>query len=288
MALLLKGKPVADKLAGKVKSSLENLKENGVTPALAIIRVGNKPDDLAYERGAAKRCESMGVAARNYALPGDAGEDAVFGAVSEACRDSRIHGVLLLRPLPYHVNDRTARAKLTPEKDVDGITDASMAGVFMGTGNGFSPCTARACIEILDHYGISIPGKRVAVVGRSLVVGRPVAMMLTRRDATVTICHSKTENLAEITRSADIVVVAAGRAESFGREYFSEGQVILDVGIHAGKDGKLCGDVKFSEAEPLAAAITPVPGGAGAVTPSVLVVHVIKAAERILGDRLKF
>ena len=187
----------------------------------------------------------------------------------------------MMRPLPSHIDGEKARRMLSPEKDVDGCTDGSLAGVFANTKVGFAPCTAQAAIEILDYYGIDCSGKRVAVIGRSLVVGRPVSMLLMHKNATVTICHTKTDNIEAISKDADILVVCSGKMESVGADYLREGQVVVDVGIGWNEEkGKLCGDVKFEEAEPLAVSITPVPGGVGAVTTSVLVSHVVEASER--------
>ena len=196
--------------------------------------------------------------------------------------DAAIHGCLLFRPLPRQFDDRTVRAALAPEKDIDGITDGSLAGVFTNTALGYPPCTAQACLEILKFYGIPLSGRRAVVVGRSLVVGKPAAMMLDRENATVTLCNSRTRDLPEVCREADIVVVAMGKAGAVGAEHLREGQVVVDVGIHVNEEGKLCGDVQFAAAEPVVDAITPVPGGVGAVTTSVLIGHVVEAAERTL------
>ena len=193
-------------------------------------------------------------------------------------RDGSIHGCLLFRPLPPQMDDGAVRAALAPEKDVDGITDASLAGVFTGSGVGYPPCTAQACVEVLDYYGIPLEGRRVTVVGRSLVVGKPAAMLLDRRNATVTLCNSRTRDLAALCRQADVLVVAMGRRGAIGADCIAPGQAVVDVGIHTGPDGRLCGDVRFEEAEAIAAAITPVPGGVGAMTTSVLAAHVAAAA----------
>jgi methylenetetrahydrofolate dehydrogenase (NADP+)/methenyltetrahydrofolate cyclohydrolase len=221
------------------------------------------------------------VAVKNYVLPADTTEDALLKLIDEVNRDTTVHGVLLFRPLPKHINDELIRAALLPEKDIDGITDGSLAGVFTGVRHGFPPCTAEACMEILAHYDVAISGKRVAVIGRSLVIGRPVAMMLMHKNGTVTICHTRTKNVPEVVREADIVVVAAGVAESVGAETLRPGQVVIDVGIHVKDDGKLCGDVKFDEAERIVAGLTPVPGGVGTVTTSISVRHVIEAAKAV-------
>ena len=194
--------------------------------------------------------------------------------------DAAIHGCLLFRPLPKQFDDRTICAALSPEKDIDGITDGSLVGVFTNTAVGYPPCTAQACLEILKFYNIPLSGKRAVVVGRSLVVGKPAAMMLDRENATVTLCNSRTQNLPDVCREADVVVVAMGRMGFIGAEHLRAGQVVVDVGIHVNEEGKLCGDVRFGEAEPVVEAITPVPGGVGTVTTSVLVSHVVEAAAK--------
>jgi methylenetetrahydrofolate dehydrogenase (NADP+)/methenyltetrahydrofolate cyclohydrolase len=281
MAQILKGKEVADAMMESMKRDVEALKAAGIAPALGIIRVGEREDDISYERGAKKRCEAAGVAVKNFVLPADASEKALLDVIDDANNDEAVHGILLFRPLPKHINDNAVRSALLPAKDIDGITDGSLAGVFTGTPKGYPPCTAEACMEILSHYGIDPSGKRVTVIGRSLVIGRPVAMLLMHKNATVTICHTKTADLSGVVREGDIVIVAAGKPESIGKEYFREGQVVIDVGIHVKAEGGLCGDVRFSEAEPVVRAITPVPGGVGTVTTCVSIRHVIQAAKAL-------
>lgn len=283
-AEILKGAPVTEALNEKMTAGAAKLREKGVTPTLGIIRVGDREDDVAYERGATRRCERAGVAVRVMTLPADASQEELIDLIHKVNADDSIHGVLLLRPLPGHMYENAVRNALTPEKDVDGITDASLAGVFSGTNTGFAPCTAQACMEILDHYGYELKGKRVTVIGRSLVVGKPAAMMLMARHATVTVCHTRTVDMAGAARNAEILIVAAGRAGTVRKEFFSPGQIVIDVGINADADGKICGDADFAAAEPIVAAITPVPGGVGAVTTSVLVEHVIQAAQRAAGE----
>ena len=195
-------------------------------------------------------------------------------------KDDNIHGVLLFRPLPKHLNEEKIINALDIEKDVDGITDGSMAGVFAGKKQGFPPCTPSGCMEILDHYGIDCTGKKAVVIGRSLVVGKPAAMMLIKKNATVTVCHTKTKDMPSVVREADIVIVAAGRAGVVDGSYLRAGQTVIDVGINVNEEGKLCGDVNFEEADRIVDAITPVPGGVGSVTTSVLVSHVVEAAMR--------
>ena len=284
MAEILKGAPVTAALNEKMAAKAAALKKQGVIPTLAILRVGERPDDLSYERGAAKRCAAVGVNVRNVVLPEDVGQADFDRALEELNEDDSVHGILLFRPLPAQLDNERARQMLSPEKDVDGCTDGSLAGVFTNTKNGFPPCTAQAAMEILDYYGIDCTGKRAAVIGRSLVVGRPADLMLMHRNATVTVCHTKTQDMPSVTREVDILIVCAGRMETIGAQYLREGQVVIDVGIGWNEEkGKLCGDVKFEEAEPLVAAVTPVPGGVGTVTTSVLVSHVVEAAARKAG-----
>jgi methylenetetrahydrofolate dehydrogenase (NADP+)/methenyltetrahydrofolate cyclohydrolase len=279
MAQILKGKDVVDVLNAQMKERVAALEAKGIKPTLGIVRLGERPDDISYEKGAMKRAETVGVGIKNYILPADTGEEKLLSVIKEINGDKGVHGVLLFRPLPKTINDEKIRAALKPEKDIDGITDGSLAGVFCNTKRGFPPCTAEACMEILAHYKIEIAGKKVVVIGRSLVIGRPVAMMLMHKNGTVTICHTKTQNMPDVVKEADIVVVAAGVAESVGAESLRAGQVVIDVGIHVKDDGKLCGDVKSGEAQEVVGAITPVPGGVGTVTTSISLRHVIEAAE---------
>ncbi|MBQ8488337.1 MAG: bifunctional 5,10-methylene-tetrahydrofolate dehydrogenase/5,10-methylene-tetrahydrofolate cyclohydrolase [Pseudobutyrivibrio sp.] len=281
MAKLLKGKDVVENLNGKLSEKVNELKTKGINPTLAILRVGEKADDLSYERGAIKRCQLIGVDVKVVALPIDVTEEEFFDTLDKLNNDITIHGILMFRPLPKHIDEAKARNMLSPAKDVDGSTDLSLAGVFTNTNLGFSPCTAEAAMEILKYYNIPLSGKKVAVIGRSLVIGRPIAMLLMHENATVTICHTKTVDVPGITKNADIVVVASGQMESVGADYLREGQTVIDVGISWNSEkNKLCGDVKFEEAEGIVDAITPVPGGVGGVTTSILVKHVIEAAIR--------
>ncbi len=282
MAEILKGKPVADAISAKIREDVENLNQNQIYPTLAILRVGEREDDLSYERGAMKRCENTGVAVKNVILPQDVDEALFFQTLEELNQDESVHGILMFRPLPKQIDGEKARRMLNPAKDVDGCTDGSLAGVFANAKVGFPPCTAEAAMEILHHYQIDPKGKRAVVIGRSLVIGRPVSMLLMHENATVTICHTKTSDVASIARNAEIIVAASGQMESIGQEYFGNNQVVVDVGI-GWNDAKqkLCGDVKFEEAEPVVGAITPVPGGVGAVTTAVLVKHVVEAAKRM-------
>ena len=280
MARQLLGKEVTAALNEKIKSRAAALKEKGVEPTLGIIRVGEREDDLSYERGAVKRCETLGVACKKILLPADVTQEVLMDAVRQVNEDDSIHGVLIFRPLPRHLDEEAVIRALDPAKDVDGITDGSMVGVFAGREQGFPPCTPQACMEILDHYQIDCTGKKAVVVGRSLVVGKPAAMMLLKKNATVTVCHTMTKDMPSVVKEADIVIVAAGRAGVVDDRYVSPGQIIIDVGINVNDQGRLCGDVAYDKVEPIVDAITPVPGGVGSVTTSVLVGHVVEAAAR--------
>ena len=283
MAEILKGAGAAAALTGQLIRRAEALKEKGIVPTLAILRVGEREDDISYENGAMKRCAKVGIEVKQYLLPADCTKEQLLDTIREINEDSAIHGCLMFRPLPDKDMEAAACALLAPEKDVDGMTEGSLAAVFTGKGAGFAPCTAQAVVELLDHYGIDPAGKRAVVVGRSLVIGRPVAMLLQQRNATVTMCHTKTADLGAECRRGEILVVAAGKAGVVAKDHVSPGQTVIDVGIHVGEDGKLCGDVRFDEAESVVSAITPVPGGVGSVTTSVLCKHVIEAAEKTCG-----
>lgn len=281
MALLLRGAPVAAALSEDAAARASTLAERGVTPTLAIVRVGERPDDLSYERGALKRCERVGVAVRRLVFPDDVGQEVLLDAIRSVNEDASIHGCLIFRPLPTALDEAAVCAALDPAKDVDCVTDGSLYGVFSGRPVGFPPCTAEAVLALLDHYGVSLEGARAAVVGRSLVIGRPVSMMLLARNATVTMCHSRTRDLGAVCREADVLVVAAGRPGVVGLEAVRPGQVVVDVGINWDeRSARLVGDVDYDAVSGVVDAITPVPGGVGSVTTAVLAKHVVEAAER--------
>lgn len=280
MAKILKGSEVTAEMNARLIERADKLKAAGITPRLAIIRVGEKPDDAAYERGAVKRCDAVGVSVESFLLPEDTSQNELLSVIDRVNSDDNIHGCLLLRPLPKQFDDGLVRNALCCEKDVDGITDDSLAGVFAGSGKGFPPCTAAACMEILEHFGVELKGRKAVVIGRSLVIGKPVAMMLLEKNATVTVCHTRTVDMPSICREAEVLVAAAGRAGIVGEDYLNPGQTVVDVGINVDADGGLCGDVDFAAAENIVEAITPVPGGVGTVTTSVLIKHVLEAAEK--------
>lgn len=289
MAKQLLGKEVTAAMNEKLQAKVAELKEKGVTPKLGIIRCGENPSDLSYEKGAMSRAALIGVEVERFLLPEDVTKEALIAQIEALNADASIHGVLLFRPLPKHLKDVQSEIcnHLRPEKDIDCMTDLSNAGVFMGKQLGFAPCTPQACMEILDYYGIDCKGKTAVVIGRSLVVGRPAAMMLMQRNATVTICHTKTVDTASIARQADILVTSAGVLNSLTADYVRPGQIVIDVSINwdptkkVGKGG-IAGDADFAAVEPIVEAVTPVPGGVGAVTTSVLIGHVVEAAARTL------
>lgn len=280
MAELLKGKAVASKLTENSLAKAEELRKQGIIPTLAIVRLGENPEDISYEKGALKRAEKTGVQVKQFIFPQEMSQEELIREIENINEDSSIHGVLMFRPLPKHIDEKAVCETLAPAKDMDGITSGSMAGVFMDSNIGYPPCTAEACMEILKHYGVELKGKKVTVFGRSLVIGKPVAMMAMGKNATVTVCHSKTtkEDFAKAGIEADVVIAALGRAKMIGEDKIGKDQVIIDVGINVDEEGKLCGDVNFDEAEAVAAAITPVPGGVGGVTTAILMKHVIEAA----------
>lgn len=282
MAELLRGAPVTAAINERTKERVRALREQGVAPALALVRVGERDADIFYERGAVKRCAAVGVETRSVVLPEEASQEELLKVIDGLNKDVSVHGVLIFRPLPPHINDAVICAALAPEKDVDGITDGSLAGVFTGNGRGFCPCTAQSCVEILDYYGVDCTGKRAVIMGRSLVIGKPVSQLLLARNATVTVCHTRTRDLASETRRADIIVAAVGHLNSLTAEHVSPGQIIVDVGINTNAEGQMVGDVNFETVEPVVASITPVPGGVGGVTTAVLAAHTVEAAERSL------
>lgn len=279
MGALWKGAPVAAALTEALAKRAEVLKGRGVTPTLAIVRIGERPDDISYETGAMKRCARTGVEVKRFILPEDCSKERLLDAIRTVNADPAIHGCLLFRPLPDKDMEAAACALLDPAKDVDGMTGASLLRVFTGKGAGYPPCTAQACMELLAHYGVEPAGRRAVVIGRSLVIGKPVSMLLQQANATVTMCHTRTRDLPEVCRNAEILVAAAGKAGVIGADCAAPGQVVLDVGINVDENGRLRGDVDFDAVEPIVSAITPVPGGVGAVTTAVLCKHVIEAAE---------
>ncbi len=282
MAKILRGADALEAKCAELKDKVRRLRNEGTDPVLAIIRVGEDPDNMAYERGLVKRAEELGIMVEKYVMDEKATETTVIALIRRLNYDDDIHGVLLMRPLPEHMDDNKVRMTLDPAKDLDGITDVSIAGVFAGTDRGFPPCTPSGCIELLEHYGIRIAGKKAVVIGRSMVTGRPLSMMLMRKNATVTLCHSHTspEDLIRFCHNADLIFVMVGKPKTIKTEHVRPGQVVVDIGINVDKNGKLCGDTDFDNLLPIVKAITPVPGGVGAMTSVMLLEHLITAAVR--------
>ncbi len=272
----LKGAEVSASIKNQVTEALEQL--GGMIPKLAIVRVGERPDDMSYERGATKKMQNFGLRVQSYVYPetiSDADFKAEFAKINE---DPDVTGILLLRPLPKQICEKDIEQMISPQKDLDGISPVNIAKVFAGDRTGFAPCTAEAVIEVLKAYEIPIEGKRVTIVGRSMVVGKPLAMLMVKENATVTICHTRTKDLKGTCRHAEILVAAAGRAKMLNAEYVGQDAVVIDVGINVDENGKLCGDVDYDSIQETASMATPVPGGVGAMTTAVLAKHLVQAA----------
>ena len=281
MGQIIKGKPVADAITAELVKDVEVLKSKDIEPKLKIVRVGAREDDLAYERGALSRVEKCGIKAEVLELPVDICQTDFVKELKAVNDDPSVHGILLFRPLPKQLDMEEIKFVVDPVKDIDCMNPLNAEKIFEGDKTGYPPCTSQACVEILDHYGIDMKGKRAAVIGRSMVVGKPLAMLLLDKNATVTICHSRTNDLPGVCRQAEVVIAAVGRAEMVTGDFISEGAVVIDVGINVNAEGKLCGDVKFDECVDKASMITPVPAGVGSVTTSVLAKHVVKACKQI-------
>lgn len=274
--LELRGKKVSDGIKEYVSKELETL---SFVPKLAIVRVGENPDDMSYERGATKKLKSFGLDVASYVFPQDISDEDFKKAFKDINEDDEVTGILLLRPLPRTINEKDIENMIDPKKDLDGISPINIAKVFAGDTTGFSPCTAEAVIEVLKAYDIELTGKRVTVVGRSMVVGKPVSMLLLKENATVTMTHTRTVDLKKTCSDAEIVIAAAGRAKMLNSDYCGQDAVMIDVGINVDKNGKLCGDVDYATLDGKASAATPVPGGVGTVTTAVLAKHLIQAAK---------
>lgn len=278
MSTVMKGVEVARAMKENLIKEVDALKEAGANPNLTIIRVGARPDDLAYERGALKRMDMVGIDCKVVELPEDISQKELEAEFEKVNKDAEVHGILLFRPLPKHLDEEPLKAMINPLKDVDCMSPVNIAKVFSGDESGFAPCTAEAVVEMLKHFQVPLEGKNVTIVGRSMVVGKPLSMLLLGENATVTVCHTRTQNLAEKCRQADILVAAAGKASMITEDMVSEGTVVADVGINVNAEGKLCGDVDYEVVENKVAAISPVPGGVGSITTSVLAKHVIRSA----------
>jgi methylenetetrahydrofolate dehydrogenase (NADP+)/methenyltetrahydrofolate cyclohydrolase len=281
MSVIMKGNEVVAAMKQELLAEIGALGQKGVVPCLGIIRVGAKPDDLAYERSAMKRLGGLGIGCKVFELPEQIDQAEFEKAFAAINASAEVHGILLFRPLPRHLQEEAVKNAINPLKDVDCMSPVNMAKVFAGDSSGYAPCTPEAVIEMLDHFGIDLQGKRVTLVGRSMVVGKPLAMLLIKRNATVTICHTKTKDLPATCRNAEVLIAAAGAANMIKPEFVAENSVVVDVGINVDAAGNLCGDVEYAGVAPHAAFITPVPGGVGTVTSSVLARHVVRAARAL-------
>lgn len=273
---ILKGLPVAEAINAELIKKLETFE--GAVPHLAIIRVGERPDDMSYERGATKKMDKIGFRCTSFVYPADIDNDTFQNEFDKINEDSDIDGILLLRPLPKHLDEKAIEERIDPRKDLDGISPRNLAKVYAGDETGYAPCTAEAVIEMLDYAGVDLTGKRVTVVGRSLVIGKPVSMLLMKKNATVTVCHTRTKDMAGTCRNAEVLVAAAGVAKMIKADFVAENAVVIDVGINVDEEGNLCGDVDFEAVKEIASIASPVPGGVGSVTTSVLAKHLMKAA----------
>lgn len=279
MSKRLGGAEVAAGIREYLISKTSDCREKGVNPTLAIVRVGARPDDLAYEKRVRSNCEKVGLSFRVYESPEDVSQEDFEALIQSLNNDRETDGILVFRPLPKTLDEERICAMVSVSKDVDCMNPESLSNVFLGRNEGFAPCTPEAVVEILKYYDVPLSGASAVIVNRSMVLGKPLSQMLLRENATVTVCHSKTKNMAEITRKADIVVTGVGKAGYFTADFFSENNTVIDVGINF-KNGKMTGDVDYEGAEPLVSAITPVPGGVGAVTSMILLKHTADAAWR--------
>ena len=281
MGEIIKGKPVGDALSEVLKGECEALVKDGIQPKLAILRVGAKPNDLSYEKGALKKCDTIGIKAEVTELPEGTTQEQYIEALEKLNKDSSVHGILTFRPLPKGIDEEVIKNVIAPEKDVDCFSPMNTAKLMEGDKTGFPPCTPTAVVEILKHYNVPLKGANVVVLGRSMVVGKPVSMLLLGENATVTICHSKTQDLQKVCADADVLVAGVGRARMVTADYVKEGAVVIDVGINAKPEGGgICGDVDTDDVVGKASMVTPVPAGVGSVTTSILAKHVIKACKQ--------
>lgn len=276
----LRGMPVVKELLAGFSKETEELKSKGIVPKLCVVRVGAREDDLSYEKGIKKRFEAAGAEAQIIELPSDVTQEKLEAKIEELNGDDSVHGIMVFRPLPKHLSEQRIKNLVSSRKDVDCMGDENNAHVFAQDGEGYPPCTPQAVMEMLDYYGIALEGKKVVIVGRSMVVGKPLAMLVLKKNATVTICHTRTKNLAEECRKADIIMACAGAARMITKDFVRKGQIVIDVGINTDENG-LCGDVDYAEVSKIAEAVTPVPGGVGTVTTSVLLKHTILSAWKV-------
>ncbi|MDS1003466.1 bifunctional 5,10-methylenetetrahydrofolate dehydrogenase/5,10-methenyltetrahydrofolate cyclohydrolase [Clostridium sporogenes] len=280
MTKILYGNEVALKIKEDLNLRIDKLKEKNIIPKLAILRMGNKQDDISYERSIIKNCEKLNIETKVYELKEDILENGFLKLMEELNGEKNIHGILVFRPYPKHLNESIINSAIALNKDIDCMHPLNLEKIFEGDLDGFMPCTPEAVMEILKYYDIDLKGKNIAIINRSMVVGKPLAMMALSNNATVTICHSRTVDLPSITKKADIVVTAIGKAKLIKEEYFNKDSIVIDVSINVDENGKLCGDVDFENVQDKVKAITPVPKGVGSVTTTLLLKHIVEAAEK--------
>lgn len=279
MAEIISGKVVSEKLRLELKDSISKfILESGYTPGLAVVLVGDNPASQVYVRNKHKACLEVGINSYEINLPAETTEEKLLSVIDDLNSDHKVDGILVQLPLPKHIDEERVINRIDPNKDVDAFSPSNVGKIMIGKYT-FLPCTPAGVMELLKHYNIAIEGKNCVVVGRSNIVGKPMAMLLLEKNGTVTICHSRTQNIGEICRSADIIVVAVGRAGFLKADMVKPGAVVIDVGINRGTDGKLCGDVAFDEVEKVASYITPVPGGVGPMTITMLLKNTLSAAK---------
>ena len=285
MSNILKGSSVANYIKDNIRKDVDYLKSRGTEPTLGIIRVGQRKDDISYEKSIVKFCDSVGIKSQIFILEESISTQEIIDLLNKLNIDNNIHGILIFRPLPKHIDEERIKNIISPLKDIDCMNPLNLEKVFEGNLDGFAPCTPKAVVKILEYYGIPTEGAKVAIINRSMVVGRPLSMMMLGKNSTVTICHSKTKNLSDITRNSDIVITALGKAKYFGSEYFDSNSTVIDVGINIDKNGSLCGDVDYDGVCEKVKDITPVPGGVGSVTTSILLSHVILACKNMNSEK---
>ena len=279
MSIILYGKPVSEKIRNNISERAAAFKNSrGAAPKIAILRAGERPDNLAYEKRVLKMCGDVSIDTEVVAHPGDVSHDDFKKSLAELNDNADVHGILVFRPLPKQINEAEICSMISPEKDIDCMNSENLKKIFIGDDSAIAPCTPEAVIEILKHYDYELQGKNAVIVNRSLVLGKPLAMLFLKENSTVTVCHSKTEDLADVIKNADIFVSGIGKAKYFDDSYVSEKNIVIDVGINFA-DGKMCGDVDLDAVSEKVQAVTPVPGGVGGVTSAVLLRHLIEAAE---------
>jgi len=283
MAQKLKGRPVVKRIQERIRRQIKLLNYYSQHPKLRMIRIGNREDDLSYQKSIIKNCDDLGIAWDVIELDANVTEKKLIETISIANIDSNVHGVLLFRPIPEYMNIERVRKSILPEKDVDSMTPTNLGYMFEGRKKSFVPCTAKAAVELLDYYDIPIYSANVTVIGSSLVVGRPLTLMLLDKGATVTNCHIATKDVSVFSKSSEIVIVAVGKANLFGENYFNEDSVVVDIGVNMDEDGNIVGDVNYDQVEPKVKAITPRRGGVGVITTTILLENVVIAAEHLMG-----